>query len=245
MATFCASAYTMIVLVYTLTFQPAFLTNLKNSGGPGIAVFATPLHFSLPPSQLISIMQVGWTSSTSAMTHVHTSLEGGGTRREPCLGMTAIALSLALLPGMFWKVPCPTTLCSTSDAVCSTLLVSAVLCHDVLCHAVPCHVVPSYALPCCAVPMSCSLLQVLQTTEHHQDHIAHCSSSILKSLFPIMVLVLFCLTCSLVLARHDQQCLNLAKAFCISWVASAVKHLLQLLLPCKLWFRFAVFAHSI
>ena len=89
------------------------------------------------------------------MIHVHTSLEGGGTRREPCLGMTAIALSLALLPGTFWKVPCPTTLCSSSDAVCSMLLVSAVLCCAVLCCAVLCRAMPCHAMMCCA--MTCSV----------------------------------------------------------------------------------------
>jgi hypothetical protein len=128
-----------LCFIYTLSFQPAFLTNLNKPGGLDFSVFATPLHFSLPPSQYILITQVGWTLSTYAMTHVHTSLEGGGTRREPCLGMTAIALSLALLPGMFWKVPCPTTLCCTSAAR-SILLVCAV---------------PCYAKPCCAVLCPC------------------------------------------------------------------------------------------
>jgi len=145
-----ASAYTMIVL-------------------------ATPLHFSLPLSQT-SITQVGWTSYTYATTHVHTSQEGGGMRRGPCLGMTAIALSLALLPGTFWKVPCPTTLCCTSDAACPILLVSAVLCHAVLCHAMLCRAVLCHAMPCRAM-LCCAhvLLIAVSFADNRASPKPHCT----------------------------------------------------------------------
>ena len=48
MATVCASAYTVIVFCYTLTFQSAFafFTPLTKTGGLDFAVFATLLHFS-------------------------------------------------------------------------------------------------------------------------------------------------------------------------------------------------------
>lgn len=56
-------------------------------------------------------MQEDLTSSTCAMTPVPTSQGAGATRRAQCLGTTAIALSLALRPGTFWKVPCPAIVC--------------------------------------------------------------------------------------------------------------------------------------
>lgn len=87
--------------------------------------------------------QVGWTLSTCAMTHVHTPRGGGAMRRVPCPGMIATVLSLALLPGTFWKVPCPAPTLLPCLTVCQSLvmlLCAAVLMlrfgHIVLC----CHV---------------------------------------------------------------------------------------------------------
>ena len=56
------------------------------------------------------------------MTHVRISQGVEDTRKEQCRGMIVIVLSLALLHGTFWKVPCHAMLSVLRD--CHLVLLS-------------------------------------------------------------------------------------------------------------------------